>query len=401
MTTGLDDKRLVEQARVNPYQGLGETAFWATAVAQKNMFDIGPLWEPRFAVARRDKAVTFGSCFAQHFGRALAAKGFHWLNAEPAPELLSAESAAKFNYGIFSARTGNIYTASLLRQWVSWAKGEAAPAGEVWELEGRFHDPFRPAIEPGGFASAGELRRSRDVAIAAFRTCLTESDVFVFTLGLTESWVNSEHGYEYPMCPGTVAGEFDAVRHRFVNQDYQSVRATLADVLVQIRQLNHRIKFLLTVSPVPLTATMSGQHVLVATMESKSILRAVAGSIVRELSNCDYFPSYEIINGTPYRGTFFEANQRNVNASGVAHVMKQFFDAMNARFPFQDAESKAEPEEPELPDRETLEAMRRIQRRDARRQAAGRSARAEASARADDVCEEELLAAFAGQGRAD
>ena len=386
---------------MNPYQGLGEAAFWSAAVAQKNMFDIGPLWEPRFALARRDKVVTFGSCFAQHFGRSLAAKGFHWLNAEPAPELLSAESAAKFNYGAFSARTGNIYTVSLLRQWVAWASGEAAPVEEVWEQEGRFHDPFRPNIEPGGFASAGELRRSRDVAIAAFRTCLEDSDVFVFTLGLTESWVNIQRGYEYPMCPGTVAGDFDAARHKFVNQDYQFIRDTLADVLVRIRQLNRRIRFLLTVSPVPLTATMSGQHVLVATMESKSILRAVAGSIARDVSGCDYFPSYEIINGTPYRGTFFEANQRNVNKSGVAHVMTQFFDSLNARFPYQDDESDSQSGNSDLPDRELLKAMRRIQRRDARRQVAGRGKETETSTRAGEVCEEELLAAFAGQGRAD
>jgi hypothetical protein len=386
---------------VNPYQGLGDTAFWATAVAQKNMFDIGPLWVPKFALSRRDKVVTFGSCFAQHFGKALAAKGFRWLDAEPAPGLLSAESAAKFNYGTFSARTGNIYTVPLLRQWVAWAKGETLPPEEVWEQDGQFYDPFRPNIEPNGFADAGELLRSRAVAIAAFRTCLTDCNVFVFTLGLTESWSNAQHGYVYPMCPGTVAGAFDATQHKFVNQDYQFVRSALTETLAQIRTLNHHIKFLLTVSPVPLTATMSGQHVLVATMESKSILRAVAGSVARENDDCDYFPSFEIINSPAYRGMFFEANQRNVSKSGVAHVMMQFFDSMNARFPFEEDDSETQPEDPEAEGRETLKAWRREFRRAGQRRAAARAGKTRKRSYADEVCEEELLAAFAKQTQVD
>ena len=138
------------------------------------------------------------------------------------------------------------------------------------------------------------------------------------------------------MCPGTVAGEFDASQHRFVNQDYGFIREALVETVHMMRLLNPSLRFLFTVSPVPLTATMSGRHVLVATMESKSILRAVAGSVARELEFADYFPSYEIINATPFRGTFFEANQRNVNHAGVAHVMSQFFACLNAKFPVVD-----------------------------------------------------------------
>ena len=82
-----------------------------------------------------------------------------------------------------------------------------------------FYDPFRPNIEPDGFASEAELVRSRDAAISAFRRALVEADLFVFTLGLTESWFNKEHGYEYPMCPGTVAGDFDASRHEFTDRN--------------------------------------------------------------------------------------------------------------------------------------------------------------------------------------
>ena len=318
---------------MNPYESLEEKHFWAPAVARRDMLDIAELWDPKFRIGRKMQVATFGSCFAQHFGKALSARGFNWMVTENAPDGVSADVARKFNYGVFTARTGNIYTVSLLKQWVDWATGEALVPAEIWEKEGRFYDPFRPNIEPGGFESQEELLRLREAAIEAFRRSLTEANVFVFTLGLTESWFHKQHGYEYPMCPGTVAGEFDPEQHEFFNQDYPFIRQHLVQAIRQIRKLNPNIKFLLTVSPVPLTATMSGNHVLVATMESKSVLRAVAGSISRQFDFVDYFPSYEIINGTPFRGTFFEPNQRSVKPAGVAHVMDSFFACLAAKFP--------------------------------------------------------------------
>lgn len=351
---------------MHPYENLEENSFWATAVARRGMLDITGLWDPKFKIGRQMKVATFGSCFAQHIGRALASRGFNWMITEPAPGALGPENARKFNYGIFTARTGNIYTASLLQQWVSWATGDAEVPSEVWVKDGRYYDPFRPNIEPNGFESEEELLLSRQAAIDAFRLALTTSRVFVFTLGLTESWYNQTHGYEYPMCPGTVAGEFDASQHVFYNQDYPFIRKTLAETIRRVRELNPRIRFLLTVSPVPLTATMSGQHVLVATVESKSILRAVAGALARQMAFVDYFPSYEIITAPPFGGSFFEANQRSVTQAGVDHVMNSFFAALGAKFGDEAAE-------------------------------AGEADTATARRQADDdvVCEEELLNAFA------
>ncbi|MGV3572505.1 MAG: GSCFA domain-containing protein [Ramlibacter sp.] len=351
---------------MNPYEQLEAKAFWALAVARPGGAGTEGLWTPRIAIARTTRVVTYGSCFAQHIGRSLAEHGYRWLNTEPAPPGLSAENARKYNYGIFSGRTGNIYTASLLRQWVRWALGDAAPPDEAWEQDGRFYDPFRPRIEPGGFASRAELEASRAMALEAFRLSLSKAGVMVFTLGLTESWFHRLQGHEYPMCPGTAAGTFDARLHGFVNQDYAFVRQALVEAIARIRAFNRKMRFLLTVSPVPLTATMSGEHVVVATTESKSILRAVAGSVARELDGVDYFPSYEIITAPAFGAAYFEDNQRTVTPAGVAHVMRTFFAAL---------ERDGTGGEP----------------------AAG-APTAAAAAEADDlVCEEEILGAFGGR----
>jgi len=320
------------QSPQNPYVDLPGDAFWKTGVASKSAFDICGLWKPKFKVLPKHKIVTAGSCFAQHIGRALAGRGYGWFDAEPAPEYLSPENCKRFNYGIFSFRTGNIYTAKALRQWMEWAYGVVEVPDEVWEKDGRFYDPFRPAIEPNGFETAEELRQSREVTFAALRRAVEETDFFVFTMGLTESWQNAEHGYEYAMCPGTLAGSFDSEKHVFLNHGFGGIMADLKVAIRLMRSHNDGLRFLLTISPVPLTATATGQHVLTSTIHSKSTLRAVAGELAAEHRKVDYFPSYEIITGIPYRSMFFEPNLRSVSPNGVALVMDNFFRDQEARF---------------------------------------------------------------------
>lgn len=238
--------------------------------------------------------------------------------------------AKEYNYGVFSFRTGNIYTAAALKQWVFWALGKEASPEEVWEKDGRFYDPFRPAIEPNGFASAEEMLKSRQTTLEAIRRAVTDCRRFVFTLGLTEGWVNKEHGFTYAMCPGTLAGEFNPDLHAFTNFEYREIQTDLAAALRAMREVNPTIRVLLTVSPVPLTATASGEHVLTATTYSKSVLRAVAGEVSNKYSFVDYFPSYEIITAPAFRGMFYEPNMRSVHPDGVAFVMSSFFECLHS-----------------------------------------------------------------------
>lgn len=311
-----------------PFSGLPDRAFWRPSVAQRSLFDLSELWRPKFKLEPHDACVAFGSCFAQHFGRSLTERGFNWLQTEMPPPGMSEKSAFLFGYKRFSCRTGNIYTASLLRQWLSWATGEHEPAEEAWETENGIFDPFRPNIEPYGFSSLSELKHSRRVAIEALHKAVQQAKLFVFTLGLTESWQNVEHGYEYSVCPGVIAGRFEPDTHLFVNQKFEAIRASLFDAIRMIRQLNPCVQILLTVSPVPLTATKSDMHVLVATSHSKSILRAVAGQLAQEVPYVDYFPSYEIITSPAMQGVFFEPNKRSVTRQGVSFVMDHFFSAL-------------------------------------------------------------------------
>lgn len=351
-----------------PYSDLPSRNFWSPAVGKRGALEIDDLWRPKWQIAPTDRVVTFGSCFAQHFGRALKQRGYGWHNMEPGPEKLGPDGVEKFNYNVFSARTGNIYTANILLQWCEWATGRSAPPDEAWEDEGRFYDPFRPAIEPNGFASPQEMQESRKLTIRAFGDALRQADVFVFTLGLTESWRVKDGSYEYAICPGTVAGTFDPQNHVFVNEGYANILRSLQLALSLMREVNPDLRVLITVSPVPLTATASPDHVLVATTYSKSVLRAVAGDVARDHPWVDYFPSYEIIVSPPYGGRFFAENKRSVLGEGVAHVMSMFFAGQAQSFGAPDGDG-------------VTTGLRDIEASDAEQ-------------KDDLVCEEALLAAF-------
>jgi hypothetical protein len=312
----------------NPYSKLPAEAFWRSGVADKHALHINNLWKAKFRISPRVPVITIGSCFAQHISRAMKARGFNWLDSEPGPKGMSEEFGEAYNYGVFSFRTGNIYTAALLLQWLKWSLEIETPPEEIFENNGRFFDPFRPAIQPNGFSSREELLAARRQTLTSIRSVIGQANVMVFTLGLTEGWRNSVGNYEYPVCPGTIAGEYDPDQHVFHNYTYPEILSQLQEVLKLLRSENPKIRLLLTVSPVPLTATAAGKHVLVSTTYSKSVLRAVAGDLANARSNVDYFPSYEIITSAPFRAMFYEPNLRSVAKEGVAHVMEHFFGGL-------------------------------------------------------------------------
>jgi hypothetical protein len=314
---------------LNPYQGLPERQFWKPAVSDRFPLSIDGLYRPRFRIDVKDRVSTFGSCFAQHIGHRLKARGFNYLDVEPAPKELPSAQHAQHGYGIYSGRYGNVYTTLQMWQLFQEAFGEFT-CDEVWEHEGRFHDPLRPNIFPNGFDSAEQVLAERAKHLAAVRTLFESSDVLVFTMGLTECWTNRETGLAYPTVPGATVGRFDAGAHVFRNLDFDENRRCMQQLLGGLRAVNPRARVLLTVSPVPLTATYEDRHVLVSTVHSKSLLRVLAGELQASEENVDYFPSYEIVTGAPFRSMFFRSNLRNVADEGVDYVMSHFFKAHGA-----------------------------------------------------------------------
>ena len=222
----------------HPYQNRPVRAFWKTAVAGRSGGELVDLWQPKSELKSTTRIATFGSCFARNIGARLVARNWAWVNAEPAPDFAPEMIADAFGYGHFSARTGNIYTTAALLQWLGWAAGQSAPVDEVWPYNDRWIDPFRGEIEPNGFENPATLLQSRTVTIATLRKAIESADVFIFTLGLTEFWSNTQTGAIYQLCPGARGGQFDAKTHGFTQARFSQVMADLQAVLGILRALN-------------------------------------------------------------------------------------------------------------------------------------------------------------------
>ncbi len=309
----------------HPYADQPDRAFWKHAVTGRTGETLTEL-APTVEGLATAKVATAGSCFAQHIGRALKARGAHFMMCEPRPRLMGEKRGARFGYDLFSCRYGNIYTTRQLVQLFDEAFGTRTPAEQVWEKDGRYYDALRPSVQQNGFGSVEELQALRAAHLARVRDMFERLDLFVFTLGLTETWASRLDGTAFPTAPGVIAGSYDPARHAFLNLTYPDVYGDLDAMRTRLHKVNPGARMLLTVSPVPLAATATDQHVLVATTHSKAVLRAAAGAFAEAHDDVIYFPSYEVITGQPTRHAFYGDDLRSVRPEGVDAVMTHLFD---------------------------------------------------------------------------
>ena len=120
--------------------------------------------------------------------------------------------------------------------------------------------------------------------------------MFVFTLGLTETWIHRKTGTVYPVAPGVIAGTYDPAIYAFHNFTLPEVRNDLEALRLRLRSLNPEIKMVLTVSPVPLTATASGSSMCwPQPPDQKPRCAERRGRTAMRHEDVDYVPSFELI----------------------------------------------------------------------------------------------------------
>jgi hypothetical protein len=309
---------------MHPYKTLRDRSFWSRSVSKGfKAGDVGTLPYPLLKAGQ--KVMSAGSCFAANLVPYLERSGFTYVRTNGRHPDFRNIGPENFSYDIFSAAYGNIYTARHLLQLTRRCLGKFSPQEDRWHGDGIVIDPFRPGLRY--FARTDRefellTKQYLDSVVAAFRRC----DVFIFTLGLTEAWRSTLDGAVYPACPGTIAGVFDGARHEFVNFTVADVVDDLNSFVGEVRGVNPNIRIILTVSPVPLVATATSNHVLAATAYSKAVLRVAAEQVVSENNEVFYFPAYEIVTGPQAPKNCFEADLRSVSAEAVEIVMSAFVD---------------------------------------------------------------------------
>jgi len=311
----------------NPYSDLPDHRFWRKAVAGLPPFAIDPIVDLPFRISPADKVATGGSCFAQHLAKRLQQSGFHYYQVETPPAGMDAGQAEHLQYGVYSCRYGNIYTTRQLLQLFDRAFGLFKPELDVWtRKDGRFVDPFRPRVNPDGYATAEEVRAEREKHLAQVRKMFQTLDVFLFTFGLTEAWVHKSDGAVLQIAPGVEGGEYDPDKYVFWNSRVSEVSGDFLAFVDKLHAINPKARIITSVSPVPIAATQVPRHVLVSNSASKSILRVAADEVSAARQNIAYFPSYDVVTFGPNAAKFYAESMRQLTPVGVSAVMRIFFD---------------------------------------------------------------------------
>lgn len=292
---------------------------------------------PKFRLSQADTVFTMGSCFARnvenslirlgvrlslanfhfplkylhrdhgHLDRNLADLGIDMEREDTAVPLKDFRpDQAKVDQWLESADQGNLIRAVL---------NKYSPFSMLNEfqrllLPQSFRDPFKgliqvdeqrwfdPHIKNTRMLSRDDALAARACVEAATATVADATAVFL-TLGFTETWVDSDTGYILNVAPPPRLIKRWPNRFRFLNAAQSDVLYALDEIR---RLLTTRVradmKFIITVSPVPLGTTFTDMDVISANAYSKATLRSAAGEFAAQYPDVDYFPSYEMVMST-------------------------------------------------------------------------------------------------------
>lgn len=262
-------------------------------------------WSPPAPIVnRQSKVIAFGSCFAEYFIKFLSVHGY---NNWTAPS----ERHAPCEENLLLSLGQTFENVCVVVQQFRWAFGEFTPKPGMWI--GKDKVCFE----------ATEERRLKA------RNTLSQADVVVITLGLSEVWFDQIENE--PLWRTMPERLYEPERHIFKLVTVAETEQALLDLDRLIQQYCPGLKVIFTVSPIPLLATFRNQSPITANQVSKSILRVSLDSFMTNFAivasgRYFYFPSYELAFGL--FGNPFEADNRHVRpdvASAILDIFRMAF----------------------------------------------------------------------------
>lgn len=269
-------------------------------------------------VGRADRFFLMGSCFAEEIRLALEQN----LGADhvvPNYRQLAFDKAEVQVDELPERNHLNTYNAhSVLQEIERILKLWTPDANDYWHVEDKIQCPYRRLVFARTPLAFAEVSAGLDDVL---RRGFVEADHFVFTFGMTEVFVNRASGKIASQKPGYGhgGGRDETEYHRAGFSENLLVMERLVDLITEQKP---KAKIFVTVSPVPLKRTFSGEDIFVANMLSKSTLRAALGQLVENRANVIYFPSYETVLSAG--DDAWEADGRHVRRSVVEAITAAF-----------------------------------------------------------------------------
>lgn len=287
----------------------------------KNIFL--PVVRPSFKIDKQDKLFAMGSCFARGIELALKDRGFAMESAATEFDHFETTGDRRLNPLGFT----NKYTTFSMLNELRWALDPDAtfPEESLVDLDdGICIDPhINPTLKPVDRAGTVERRHIMTDVVRRIAHCR----IVFLTLGLVEAWYDKKAGVWLNSTPTPAMRRKHPQRYEFSVTGYPENLQNLENFHDLLTKFGHPdVHIIVTVSPVPLNATFSGQDVVVANTYSKSTLRAVASEWAKRHDNVEYFPSYEIVINSD-RGLAWEDDKRHVRGRMAWRIMDYFVRA--------------------------------------------------------------------------
>lgn len=245
------------------------------------------------------KIATIGSCFATELARGMARLG-----------LTGGQHPAGLFYNTKSIRQ------ELERITGGWRKGKDEP---LWPVNAGWAHPFKDVTKH--FAEPEALRKWSDDLDEEADKLFLDADIVVVTLGLIETWRNPTTGHTFRQIPHPESfGRVDAEFHRLTVAEM----AADLDAIRRLVRRELRAELIVTVSPVPLVATMTPFDVQVGNTESKTRIRAAVSELIDRHDDVHYFHSYEMVTTAERTADFMKEDGRHLHRHAVDFILSDF-----------------------------------------------------------------------------
>ena len=279
-----------------------------------------------FTISRSDKVFTIGSCFARNIESYLRKSGFDLGVFQFDIPIEELNQIAPFPTQLL-----NKYTPFSMTNEVRGAFGELDLERSLVEIAPNSFLDMQLHTDVGTTKDRAIERRAY---VNDFnRTLIKEADTIVITLGLVECWFDKVAGLYTNQTPSVQMMkkfperfQFEILAPDVVGKEVQN----LVELFLKYGKRGHKV--MLTVSPVPIGRSFSGEDVIVANCYSKSVLRTYAEYIKQTYDHVDYIPTYEAITLSDRANTWTDDNIHVTNEaveSIITHVAKHYLPESN------------------------------------------------------------------------
>jgi hypothetical protein len=235
------------------------------------------------------RGFTMGSCFAARIARELSRLGQPTLHMQ-------------------LAETVNTTFANL--EFLRWLMGED---------DGGHRRFFEKEVAAHGVRKEDMLRS------------LAEADFVIYTLGVAPAFFNKANGRFTPHEADDFKQFQFLAEHEYRTSTLEQNLGNLREIHALLRKARPGVKLVITVSPVPLSATFEMGSAIVADCVSKSILRAAAHEFMKDAGEGTYYwPSFEIVRWLGgHIGRVFgndDGNNHHVSDGLVTMIVELFIE---------------------------------------------------------------------------